>query len=207
MKSAVCGQVWCSTLLTCHYHRVLFCVLCVFCIYLCMYLCTVHMHLSMHKTETSANKNSLIGLNLWPVGARYICMSVWVCMFVVRPRLWLSLSIGCLGGLHPLTLEDFYFFVINFSSLSTENYIRSSSESLSDSYMAPERASGYSLVSSVLHYGVCITELLFSLVPKLQWSFSIFLDVCFVLLKRPINVLFLTNGHGLFLRLANLFGH
>lgn len=88
-------------------------------------------------------------------------------MFVVRPRLWLSLSIGCLGGLHPLTLEDLYFFVINFPA-SVQRTTLDRPLNLSDTYMAPERASGYSLVSSVLHYGVCITELLFSLVPKLQ---------------------------------------
>lgn len=135
------------------------------------------------------------------------CACLWFGRVMVECINTLSLS-ACdrnLEGLHPLTLEYFIFLSL-ISPASVQDYIRSSSESLSDTYMAPERASGYSLVSSVLHYGVCITELLFSLVPKLQRSFSIFLDVCFVLLKRPINVLFLTNGNGLFLRLAN-FGH
>lgn len=190
VRRKVAVTLSCSSLLTCHHNRVLFfCPMCL-CICVCMHLCIVHMHLSMHKRLTR-----LLARTAWPdlvwelcvleKGSVCICMSVWVCMFVV----WLN------NDWVDHVLSHFYWQVTRIVFVVLSQFTPASAFRLfSESHTAPGRASGSTKVSSVLHSGVYITETLFSLVPKLQWFFSIFLDVCFVLLSRPINVLlFLTN--------------
>ncbi len=181
-----CGMcVICPVAFTCH-HKVLFCVLCV-CV-LCMHLCTVHMHLSMHNRLTRLLARAARPGSVWECveGSRihvHVCLSVHVCSLIV---FW------AISYWHVTESRiDFLFFFPRslFSPASVQKHFRLSSES----HTAPGRASGSTMVSSVLHLEVYITDTLFSLVPKLQWFFSIFLDVCFVLLSRPINVLFLTN--------------
>lgn len=75
----------CPVALTCH-HKVLFCVLCV-CV-LCMHLCTVHMHLSMHKRLTRLLARAARPGSVWECveGGRihvHVCLSVHVCSLIV----------------------------------------------------------------------------------------------------------------------------